>query len=64
MTPGRRRSITAEGRTVKEAIEKGLSLLGVSRERVAVKVLSEESRGLFGMRGAKGAKIRLTLKTE
>jgi len=48
---------------VREAIGKGLAVLGVSRDRVSIKVLSEENRGLFGMRGAKPARVRLTLKS-
>lgn len=56
------RSISVEGKTVQEAISKGLSLLGVSRKQVTVRILSEENKGLFGMRGAKQARIRLTLK--
>ncbi len=47
---------------MQEAISKGLSLLGVSRKQVTVRILSEENKGLFGMRGAKQARIRLTLK--
>lgn len=60
----RTRSIQAEGRTVQEAISKALTLLGAPRNRVTVRVLAEENRGLFGMRGAKPAKVRVTLKTE
>jgi spoIIIJ-associated protein len=57
------RSISVEGKTVQEAISRGLTLLGVSRKQVKVRVLAEENRGLFGMRGAKQAKVRLTLKS-
>lgn len=56
------KTIEVEGRTVQEAISKGLQLLKVSRDRVLIQVLSEESRGLFGMRGVKLSKVRLTLK--
>lgn len=64
MTPRTPRSVTVEGRTVQEAISKGLEILGVPRIRVAVHVLAEENRGLFGMRGAKPAKVRISLKTD
>ena len=57
-----RRSIIVEGRMVEEAIKKGLSILGVTRLQVSVRVLAEEKKGLFGLRGAKPAKVRLTLK--
>ena len=58
------RSISVEGRTVQEAIAKALSMLGVSRNLVTVRVLAEENKGLFGMRGAKPARVKVTLKTE
>lgn len=53
-----------EGRTVEEAIQKALEELGVSRDEIVVKVLSEEKKGLFGMKGAKQAKISVQLKNE
>ena len=58
------RQIDVKGATAKEAIEKGLEKLGVSRDKVEVKVLSEENRGLFGMKGARQAKVRITLKDD
>lgn len=58
------RSIEVEGRTVQDAITKALTLLGTPRNGVNVRVLAEENRGLFGMRGAKPAKVRVTLKAE
>jgi len=58
------RSIEVEGRTVQDAITKALTLLRVPRNAVAVRVLAEENKGLFGMRGAKPAKVRVTLKGE
>ncbi len=54
--------VDAEGKTVKEAIAKGLKALGATRAQVQIKVLAEESRGLFGMRGVKPAKVRVSLK--
>jgi len=54
--------IETEGKTVKEAIEKALNILKTSRENVEIKILSEEKLGLFGMKGAKLAKVRVTLK--
>ena len=56
------RSIEAEGRTVQDAIAKALALLGTPRSGVTLRVLAEENKGLFGMRGAKPAKVRVTLK--
>jgi spoIIIJ-associated protein len=57
-----RSSVEAEGKTVKEAITKGLKALGATRSQVNVKVLVEESHGLFGMRGANPACVRVSLK--
>ena len=54
--------IEVEGSTVEEAIKKALELLNVSRDDILVKIVSEEKKGLFGMEGAKPAKIKVTLK--
>ena len=56
------KSIEVEGHTVEEAIKKATELFNVSREDIVVKVVSEEKKGLFGMEGAKPAKIKVTLK--
>lgn len=53
------KSIEVEDKTVEEAVKKALQQLNVPRENVEIKVLVEESRGLFGMGGAKPAKIRV-----
>jgi len=57
----RENSIEVEGRTVKEAIKKALKELKLPRDKVIIQVLSEEQGGLFGMPGAKPAKIRVSL---
>ena len=56
------RSIESEGRTVQAAIARGLKTMGVTRSQVTIQVLAEETQGLFGMRGAKPAKVRMILK--
>lgn len=56
------RSIESDGTTVEEAIEKALKILGVPREAVKVKIVSEEKMGLFGMAGSKPARVIVTLK--
>jgi spoIIIJ-associated protein len=53
-------SIEVEGRTSEEAIKKALKELKLPRDKVKIEVLSEEKRGLFGMPGAKPAKVRVT----
>lgn len=54
--------VEVEGGTVEDAIKKALELLSVSRDDIAVKIVCEEQKGLFGMEGAKPAKIIVTLK--
>ncbi len=49
--------------TVEEAIEQGLSELGLAREMVEIEVLDEGSKGLFGL-GNRDARVRLTLKNQ
>ncbi len=57
------KSLEVRGRTVEEAINKGLDELGLKREQVDVELLTEGSRGLFGL-GASGALVRLTPREE
>jgi len=54
-------NIEIEGRTVEEAIRKALKELKVPRKYLKIQVLSEEEKGLFGMGGAKLAKIRASI---
>lgn len=54
-------SIDTEGKTAQEAIEKALLMLKASRKEVTVRILAEEQRGLFGMEGARPAKVRVAL---
>ncbi len=56
------KSVEVEGGTVEDAINKAISLLGVAREDIIVKIVCEEKKGLFGMEGEKPAKIIVTLK--
>ena len=51
------KEIESEGKTVQEAIDKGLKKLGVSRDDVDVKILSEGKTGLFGLMGASPALV-------
>ena len=54
--------IETEGKTTQEAIRLALVKLGVPRDKVIVKILSEGERGLYGMGGGKAARVRVTLK--
>ena len=60
--PSKLTSVETKGKTPQEAIKKALSILGSERREVEVKILSEEEKGLFGMEGAKPAKVRVTLR--
>ncbi|MFA5039159.1 MAG: Jag N-terminal domain-containing protein [Candidatus Omnitrophota bacterium] len=53
--------IEVEGKTLQEAVKKAMSILKVPRSGLKIKVLSEEQKGLFGMSGAKPAKILATI---
>jgi len=54
-------SIEVEGSTVEIAIRKALRQLRLPRKAVKIEVLSEEEKGLFGMNGARPAKIKATV---
>ena len=56
------KSIIAEGKTTNEAIEKGLKVLGVSKDRVEIKVLEDEKRSFFSILTPRVVKIEMTLK--
>lgn len=54
-------SIEVEGTSVEEAIKKALAQLRLARDKVKIEILSEGIKGLFGMPGAKPAKIRASI---
>jgi spoIIIJ-associated protein len=49
--------------TVEEAVEEGLTKLGVTEDSVDIEVLDEGTKGLFGL-GSRQCRIRLTFKGE
>jgi spoIIIJ-associated protein len=51
-----------EGNNLDEAINKAVLKLGVPKDKLDIKIVCEEKRGLFGMQGAKSAKIKVTIK--
>ena len=55
-----KKTIEVEGKTVEEAINKALRELGLTRNKAKIEVLSEEEKGLFGMQGARPAKVRVS----
>ncbi len=54
------KTVEATGKTVEEAVANGLRELGCTREEVELKMLEAPYRGLFGIIGAKDAKVQLT----
>ncbi len=52
-------TVEATGKTVEEAVEKGLQELGCQREDVEVKILEAPYKGLLGLIGSKDAKVQL-----
>ena len=56
-------SIISEGKTTNEAIENGLKQLGVSKDRVDIKVLEEENKkSFFSILTPRVVKVELTVK--
>lgn len=53
--------ITVNGKTVEDAIQAGLTKLGVDKEQVKINVLEQPVKGLFGLIGSKEALVELTL---
>lgn len=54
--------VEAEGNSIDDAIERAVSKLGVTRDRVDVEILGNASKGLFGL-GGKKARVRATLRS-
>lgn len=57
-------SIIAEGKTTNEAIENGLKVLKVSKEKVNIRIIEEEKRSFFSILAPRIVKVELTLKEE
>ena len=58
------KTVRAEGKTTTEAIEKGLKELGVSKDKVEIKVLEEEKRSFYSILSTRVVKVELTLKED
>ncbi len=59
-----KKTVRAEGKTTTEAIEKGLKELGVSKDKVEIKVLEEEKRSFYSILSPRVVKVELTLKED
>ncbi|SMC00193.1 spoIIIJ-associated protein [Thermanaeromonas toyohensis ToBE] len=55
------KAVEMTGRTVQEAVEAALQVLGARREEVEVEVLEEGSKGFLGLLGSRQAKVRVSL---
>ncbi|GAX89139.1 RNA-binding cell elongation regulator Jag/EloR [Effusibacillus lacus] len=56
------RKVIATGKTIEDAIQVALEKLGVARDQVEVRVLTQPSRGLFGLIGSRDAEIEAIVK--
>ena len=56
------KELEISGKNIEDAIEKGLQELNCKKEDVEIKVLDEGTKGLFGLMGAKPARVLLTIK--
>jgi len=56
------KSVEISSKSVEEAIEKGIEILGVSRKAVEITVIKEASRGLLGLVGASDALVRVEVR--
>lgn len=58
------KTIEATGRNIDEAIKNGLNELNISRDKVDIEIVDEGSKGLFGLIGAKVARVKLSVKND
>lgn len=56
------RSVESSGKTIDEAILMAVAQLGVQRDNLEIEILEEPVKGLFGIIGARDARIRATVK--
>lgn len=60
--PTERRDVVAQGKTLDEAVQKGIEELGISKEEAEVEVLEVGESGLMGRIRGKNAKVRVKMK--
>jgi len=56
------KKVVTTAKTIEDAVENALRELKVTRDRVTVQVLEEPSKGLFGLIGAREAKVEVEVK--
>jgi spoIIIJ-associated protein len=55
------RSVEVEGDSIDDAIQRALAELGITRDRAAIEILNDASRGILGFGGQK-ARVRATVR--
>jgi spoIIIJ-associated protein len=58
------KKVVAAAKTIDDAVRKALEELGVTRDKVSVRVLEEPSRGLFGLFGSRDAKVEVEVNVD
>jgi spoIIIJ-associated protein len=58
------KKITVTGKSIEDAVKSGLEQLNATKDQVTIQVIDEPSKGLFGLIGAKDAKVELELKVD
>lgn len=56
------KTVESSGKTINEAILMAVAQLGVQRDNLDIEILEEPVKGLFGLIGAKDARIRASIK--
>jgi len=56
------KEIEIEAKSTQEAIAVALKKLQAKREEVEIKILREETKGLFDMEGSKRAKVKVIVR--
>lgn len=56
------KEVEVEAKSTWEAIAIALKKLRAKRHEVEIKILNEETKGLFGMEGPKKAKVKVKVK--
>lgn len=54
--------VVVEGKSVKEAINLGLTQLGLARDEVKIEILDEGSKGFLGLISVKNARVKISRK--
>lgn len=55
------KKVLVAGKTVEDAVKTGLEQLGTTEDRVSIEVVEQPNKGLFGLLGAREAKVELEL---